>query len=60
MVQLLGTVDGKPRYCSVMCFMDARCHGFTCSADNTCTLYDYYPLPDDSAVVMQYYQLNCW
>ena len=59
MMQLLGTLETTPRYCSIKCFMDPRCHGFKSLGDNLCTLYDYYPFPIDSMVVGEYYQLYC-
>ena len=58
-MQLLDRMNAPPSYCGIMCFMDARCHGFTSSEDNICTLYGYYPLPNDSVEVGQYYQLYC-
>ena len=59
MIKLLDTVEGYPHYCGVMCFMETRCHGYTSSQENVCTLYDYYPLPIDAVVVTEYYQVYC-
>ncbi len=55
----LGTVGGTRLRCSSICYVTPRCHGFTHTEGNVCGLYDYYPLPDHSVLVKEYYQLYC-
>ncbi len=62
MMGMIRTVKGTLLECSMICYIDARCHGFksyTLSSGEVCHLYDYYPLPQDSLVVEEYYLLHC-
>ncbi len=61
MVGLLKTVTGinTVQACSLICIKTSRCHAFNNSAEDVCSLLDYYPIPSESVVVEEYYQLHC-
>ncbi len=62
MMGKITTVKGTWLECSRKCYINLRCHGFkiyTHSGVDLCELYDYWPLPIDSVVVEEYYQLYC-